>query len=136
MQRVLSESFAKISSFALTEGGTIEKYIGDEVFVLFGAPAAHSDDVGRALRMADAAVRWASTSGSPVDVRIGIETGEALIDLEAVAQRQRMAVGGCGTAAPPLVTQARPNTAGRPPDRPTAAGRPATVGPFRELPPN
>lgn len=51
MQRVLSESFAKISSLALSEGGTIEKYIGDEVFVLFGAPAAHSDDVLRALQL-------------------------------------------------------------------------------------
>src|SRR6266702_3266626 len=98
MQRVLSESFAKISTLALSEGATIEKYIGDEVFVLFGAPASHSDDVVRALRLADAAVRWASTPGSPVEVRIGIETGEALIDLDAV-ERQRMAVGTCVTTA-------------------------------------
>ena len=133
MQRVLSESFAKISSLALTEGGTIEKYIGDEVFVLFGAPAAHSDDVGRALRMADAAVRWASTSGSPVDVRIGIETGEALIDLEAVAQRQRMAVGGCVTTAARLMTQAEPNSVVVGPVSHAAAARLATFDDLGEL---
>jgi class 3 adenylate cyclase/tetratricopeptide (TPR) repeat protein len=133
MQRVLSESFAKISSFALSEGGTIEKYIGDEVFVLFGAPAAHSDDVVRALRLADAAVHWASTPGSPIEVRIGIETGEALIDLDAVEQRQRMAVGGCVTTAARLMTHAEPNTVVVGPVSQAAAARVATFDDLGEL---
>lgn len=133
MQRVLSESFAKISSFALSEGGTIEKYIGDEVFVLFGAPAAHSDDVVRALRLADAAVRWAAAPGSPVEVRIGIETGDALIDLEAVEQRQRMAVGGCVTTAARLMTQAEPNSVVVGPVSRAAAARVATFDDLGEL---
>jgi len=42
MQRLLADSFREISAIATAAGGTIEKYIGDEVFVLFGAPAAHS----------------------------------------------------------------------------------------------
>ena len=62
MQRLLADSFREISAIATAAGGTIEKYIGDEVFVLFGAPAAHSDDVMRALRVAESSVRWASTS--------------------------------------------------------------------------
>ncbi|TMC78512.1 MAG: adenylate/guanylate cyclase domain-containing protein, partial [Chloroflexi bacterium] len=95
MQRLLADSFREISAIATAAGGTIEKYIGDEVFVLFGAPAAHSDDVMRALRVAESSVRWASTSPSPVSVRVGIETGEALVDLEAVGEHQRMAVGAC-----------------------------------------
>jgi len=133
MQRVLSESFAKISSLALSEGGTIEKYIGDEVFVLFGAPAAHSDDVLRALRLADAAVRWASRPGSPVEVRIGIETGEALIDLDAVEQRQRMAVGGCVTTAARLMTQAEPNAVVIGPVSHAAAARSGTFDELGDL---
>jgi class 3 adenylate cyclase/tetratricopeptide (TPR) repeat protein len=109
MQRLLTESFREISAIATAAGGTIEKYIGDEVFVLFGAPAAHSDDVLRALRVAESSVRWASTSTSPVSVRVGIETGEALIDLDAVGERQRMAVGACVNIAARLMTQADPN---------------------------
>jgi class 3 adenylate cyclase/tetratricopeptide (TPR) repeat protein len=110
MQRLLTESFREISAIATAAGGTIEKYIGDEVFVLFGAPAAHSDDVMRALRVAESSVRWASTTTSPVSVRVGIETGEALVDLEAVGERQRMAVGACVNIAARLMAQADPNT--------------------------
>ena len=109
MQRLLSDSFREISAIATAAGGTIEKYIGDEVFVLFGAPAAHSDDVLRALRVAESSVRWASTSPNPVSIRVGIETGEALVDLEAVGERQKMAVGACVNIAARLMTQADPN---------------------------
>jgi class 3 adenylate cyclase/tetratricopeptide (TPR) repeat protein len=110
MQRLLTDSFREISAIATAAGGTIEKYIGDEVFVLFGAPVAHSDDVVRALHVAEASVRWASTSPSPVSVRVGIETGEALVDLEGVGERQRMAVGSCVNIAARLMTRADPNT--------------------------
>jgi len=110
MQRFLADSFREISAIATAAGGTIEKYIGDEVFVLFGAPAAHSDDVMRALRVAESSVRWAATSSSPVSLRIGIETGEALVDLEAVGQHQRMAVGECVNVAARLKAHADPNT--------------------------
>ena len=110
MRRLLDDSFREISAIATAAGGTIEKYIGDEVFVLFGAPAAHSDDVMRALRIAESSVRWAATSSNPVSIRIGIETGEALVDLEAVGAHQRMAVGACVNIAARLMTQADPNT--------------------------
>jgi tetratricopeptide (TPR) repeat protein len=110
MQRLLSDSFREISAIATAAGGTIEKYIGDEVFVLFGAPAAHTDDVMRALRVAESSVRWASTSPSPVSVRVGIETGEALVDLDSVGERERMAVGACVNIAARLMAHADPNT--------------------------
>ena len=58
MRRLLDEAFAEISARATDEGGTVEKYIGDEVFILFGAPIAHQDDAARALRVADTSVRW------------------------------------------------------------------------------
>ena len=110
MQRLLADSFREISAIATAAGGTIEKYIGDEVFVLFGAPAAHSDDVMRALRVAESSVIWASTSPNSISVRVGIETGEALVDLEAVGERERMAVGACVNIAARLMTQAEPNS--------------------------
>src|SRR2546425_2991620 len=105
VQRTLSEAFSELSRIAAAEGGTVEKYIGDEVFVLFGAPIAHSDDVLRSLRAAEASARWA-TSRSEIALRIGIETGEALVDLEALDQRQRMAVGTCVNVAARLQAHA------------------------------
>jgi class 3 adenylate cyclase/tetratricopeptide (TPR) repeat protein len=107
MQRTLSEAFSELSRIAAAEGGTVEKYIGDEVFVLFGAPLAHSDDVLRALRGAEASLRWARLH-SEMGLRIGIETGEALVDLRAVDDRQRMAVGTCVNVAARLQAHAGP----------------------------
>ncbi|MDP8911338.1 MAG: guanylate cyclase, partial [Actinomycetota bacterium] len=63
-------------------GGTVEKFIGDAVMALFGAPVAHEDDPERAVRAALAIREWASEDGA-FQVRIGITTGEALVALGA-----------------------------------------------------
>ncbi|MBA3716650.1 MAG: AAA family ATPase [Actinobacteria bacterium] len=63
-------------------GGTVEKFIGDAVMALFGAPTAHEDDPERAIRAALAIRDWAVEEGE-LEVRIGITTGEALVSLDA-----------------------------------------------------
>ena len=63
-------------------GGTVEKFIGDAVMALFGAPVAHEDDPDRAVRAA-LAIRHALAQDGRLHVRIGITTGEALVSLEA-----------------------------------------------------
>src|SRR5438874_11657840 len=63
-------------------GGTVEKFIGDAVMALFGAPVAHEDDPERAVRAALAIRDWAREEDS-VQVRIAVNTGEALINLAA-----------------------------------------------------
>jgi predicted ATPase/class 3 adenylate cyclase len=63
-------------------GGTVEKFIGDAVMALFGAPTAHEDDPERAVRAALAIRDWAQEEGE-LEVRIGITTGEALVSLNA-----------------------------------------------------
>jgi class 3 adenylate cyclase len=63
-------------------GGTVEKFIGDAVMALFGAPVAHEDDPERAVRAALAIRDWAR-EGDAVQVRIAVNTGEALINLDA-----------------------------------------------------
>jgi class 3 adenylate cyclase/tetratricopeptide (TPR) repeat protein len=63
-------------------GGTVEKFIGDAVMALFGAPVAHEDDPERAVRAALAIRDWAREDGD-VQVRIAVNTGEALINLDA-----------------------------------------------------
>jgi class 3 adenylate cyclase/tetratricopeptide (TPR) repeat protein len=63
-------------------GGTVEKFIGDAVMAIFGAPVAHEDDPERAVRAALAIRDWAREAGN-VQVRIAVNTGEALINLDA-----------------------------------------------------
>jgi len=46
----LNEYLTQISSVIEVEGGIIDKYIGDAVMALFGAPKAHDDDPARAVR--------------------------------------------------------------------------------------
>ena len=73
-------------------GGTVEKFIGDAVMGLFGAPVAHEDDPERAVRAA-LSIRAAiarlndEDPGLDLHVRVGVNTGEALIVLGADAAR-------------------------------------------------
>ena len=69
-------------------GGTVEKFIGDAVVALFGAPATREDDPERALRAAFAildaiAELNAADPSLGLEVRIGVHTGEALVSLDA-----------------------------------------------------
>src|SRR5262249_30856954 len=59
-------------------GGTVEKFAGDAVMALFGAPRVHEDDPERAVRAA-----LAIRDGAGLAVRIGITTGETLVSLGA-----------------------------------------------------
>src|SRR6201987_4167132 len=74
-------------------GGTVEKFIGDAVMALFGAPVAHEDDPERAVRAALAIRDWAREEGE-VQVRIAVNTGDALVNLAARPESgEGMAVG-------------------------------------------
>ena len=112
-RRHLAAAFDEIEGLIVREGGTLEKYVGDAIFALFGAPVAHADDAVRALRAADACIRWAASgtaSAQPLAVRIGVETGEALIDLRAAeVERQQMSVGACVNIAARLQQNAEPS---------------------------
>jgi class 3 adenylate cyclase/tetratricopeptide (TPR) repeat protein len=63
-------------------GGTVEKFIGDAVVAVFGAPTAREDDPERAVRAALAIRDWAADEDG-VEVRIAVNTGEALVSLDA-----------------------------------------------------
>ncbi|HVS10358.1 MAG TPA: adenylate/guanylate cyclase domain-containing protein [Planctomycetota bacterium] len=69
-------------------GGTVEKFIGDAVMAVFGAPVAHEDDAERAvragLRILEAIEELnADDPALSLQVRIGINTGEAVVALGA-----------------------------------------------------
>jgi len=63
-------------------GGTVEKFIGDAVVALFGAPVARENDPERAVRAALAIRDWIAEEGK-LEVRIAVNTGEALVNLTA-----------------------------------------------------
>ena len=62
-------------------GGTVEKFIGDAVVAVFGAPVVHEDDPERAVRAA-LAIRDAAMAAD-VALRVAVNTGEALVTLDA-----------------------------------------------------
>ncbi len=69
-------------------GGTVEKFIGDAVMAVFGAPVAHEDDAERAvragLRILEAIDELnAEDPALSLQVRVGISTGEAVVALGA-----------------------------------------------------
>ncbi|HET9461387.1 MAG TPA: adenylate/guanylate cyclase domain-containing protein, partial [Gaiellaceae bacterium] len=95
-------------------GGTVEKFIGDAVVAVFGAPVAHEDDAERAVRAA-LAIQDAIAELNEVDpalaleVRVGVATGEALVALDVRPELGEGMVSGdvmntgarLQTAAPP-----------------------------------
>ena len=69
-------------------GGTVEKFVGDAVMAVFGAPVAHEDDAERAVR---AALRIAEAIGElneerpglDLEIRAAVNTGEAVVAIGA-----------------------------------------------------
>jgi adenylate cyclase len=59
---MLRQFHDRMTALLFACGGTVEKYIGDEIFGVFGLPEATPDDAGNALRCADmmleALTRW------------------------------------------------------------------------------
>ena len=67
-------------------GGTVEKYIGDAVMAVWGAPVAHEDDAERAVRAALDLIDTVSTLGPGIRARAGVMTGEAAVTIGATNQ--------------------------------------------------
>ena len=64
-------------------GGTVEKFIGDAVMAVWGAPIAHEDDAERAVRAGLELVDAVRSLGPTVQARAGVLTGEAAVTLGA-----------------------------------------------------
>ena len=99
VRAILTPYFARVRSEIEAFGGTVEKFIGDAVMAVFGAPVAHGDDPERAVRAAlamCAAVEELNCSDPELElrVRIAVNTGEALVSLAAsLAQGEGVVAG-------------------------------------------
>lgn len=79
-------------------GGTVDKFIGDEVMALFGAPVAHDDDPERALRaaldMQGALADFNTREGTSFGLHFGINTGPVVAGGVGGSARQQYSVMG------------------------------------------
>jgi adenylate cyclase len=82
--QLLTEYFSEMVEIVFEHGGTLDKFVGDAIMALWGAPIAHADDPDRALRAAIAMQRgvarlnerWAQAGRPEIGVGIGINYGE------------------------------------------------------------
>jgi class 3 adenylate cyclase/tetratricopeptide (TPR) repeat protein len=78
VRRRVTRYFAQVAEQIELHGGTVEKFAGDAVMAAFGVPQAHEDDAERAVRAAFAVL--GAVCDLDLDVRIGIESGELVVE--------------------------------------------------------
>jgi len=87
IHRTLNEYFKAMTAIVFKHEGTVDKYIGDGLMVFFGDPVDHPDHPLRAVRAAiemqqqarELKARWAAEGGMDLKIRIGINTGDAVV---------------------------------------------------------
>ena len=81
VRAILTPYYERVRSELERFGGKVEKFIGDAVMGIFGAPTAYGDDAERAVRAAFAVRDWAEEEG--LQLRVAVNTGEAIVELGA-----------------------------------------------------
>ena len=91
VRAILTPYYTRLREQIEQRGGTVEKFIGDAVMAVFGAPVAHEDDPIRAV-LAALAIR--DSIGDELQIRTAVNTGEALVALDADPARGEVFVSG------------------------------------------
>ncbi len=111
---VLNEFFARMTNVIFEHDGTLDKYLGDGLMALFGAPFALQNDAEAAVRaavnMQKGLVELNKISGRPpLHIGIGIHTGEAVVGFLGTERRMDYtAIGDTVNVASRLTSQAGP----------------------------
>ena len=85
-RELLSRYFDQARTLIERYGGTVEKFIGDAVMAVWGAPVAQEDDAERAVRAALDLVAAVHVLDPALQARAGVLTGEAAVTLGAEGQ--------------------------------------------------
>jgi class 3 adenylate cyclase/tetratricopeptide (TPR) repeat protein len=80
-------------------GGTLDKFLGDGVMAVFGAPVAHEDDPERAVRTGLRALERLPSLGMDLHARIGINTGEVLLAADSFERGDAITGDAANTAS-------------------------------------
>jgi predicted ATPase/class 3 adenylate cyclase len=113
VKALVDRALARLGQEVARYGGTVDKYIGDNVMAIFGAPVAHEDDAERAVRaglgMQDAMdeVNEGLPGGAHFELRVGVNTGEVLAG--AVGEAYTV-IGDTVNVASRLQSAARPGS--------------------------
>jgi class 3 adenylate cyclase/tetratricopeptide (TPR) repeat protein len=113
VRELLSRYFDNSRRLIGRYGGTVEKFIGDAVMAVWGAPVANEDDAERAVRagldlVAAVAVLGEEVQAPDLALRAGVATGEAAVTLGA--EGQGMVAGDLVNTASRIQAVAAPGT--------------------------
>jgi len=117
VQALVTRAFDRLSAEVVRYEGTVEKFAGDAMLAVFGVPATHEDDAERAVRaalemqaaMGELATELRAEGRPELALRIGVETGEVLVDLgRAQGERDRIVTGDAVNTAARLQQIALP----------------------------
>ncbi len=112
VRELLSRYFETARTLIERYGGTVEKFIGDAVMAVWGAPVTQEDDAERAVRagleLVDAVTALGSDVGADLAARAGVATGETAVTL--AAEGQGLVAGDLVNTAARVQTAASPGT--------------------------
>lgn len=115
--QLLNEYFTEMVEIVFECGGTLDKFMGDAIMALWGAPIAHEDDADRAMQAAikmqevlkELNTKWAENGRQQVEIGIGINFGEVFAGNIGSEQRlEYTVIGDAVNVASRLCSKARP----------------------------
>jgi class 3 adenylate cyclase len=114
---ILNELFTICTEIIFRHGGTVDKFIGDSVMAIWGAPEAHEEHARDALRAAQDMLAWLEIGnrtwrerfGIQVRLAIGVNTGECVVgNIGSESRMEYTAIGDVVNVAARLEAIARP----------------------------
>jgi adenylate cyclase len=114
---LLNEHFEAMVDLVFSQGGTLDKFIGDAVMALWGAPVKRKDDPARSVRCALGMIgrvqemneRRAAQGRERLEIGVGINTGTAVFGAMGASRRLDLtAIGDSVNTASRLCSQAQP----------------------------
>ncbi|MCU1309293.1 MAG: putative transrane sensor domain protein [Candidatus Angelobacter sp.] len=83
----LNEYLSAMSEVIISHGGYLDKFIGDGILAIYGAPVEQKDAAWKAVssamkmleRLAELNAKWKAEGRNELDIGIGIHSGEAIV---------------------------------------------------------
>jgi class 3 adenylate cyclase len=116
--KLLNELFTLLTEIVFRHGGTLDKFMGDSVMAIFGAPTEQRDHAARALACAEDMLRfldtgnagWQERYGVRIELAIGVSSGECVVgNIGSERRMEYTAIGDVVNTAARLEAIARPN---------------------------
>lgn len=114
---LLNEYFTEMVEIVFEHGGTLDKFMGDAIMALWGAPISHNDDADRAIAasiemqsvLVQLNVKWAAEGRQPVEIGIGIDYYEVFAgNIGSDRRLEYTVIGDAVNTASRLCSQAGP----------------------------